>query len=60
MEILKIFSIQKDNTRERDEMKAKLIEIKHTKPKEIEHHKWMLEEQVFSQFCRSTFFFHKL
>ena len=47
MEILKIFTIQKDKTRERNEMKTKVEEIIHTKLKEIEHHKWKLEEQVF-------------
>ena len=47
MEILKIFTIQKDKTRERNEMKTKVEEIILTKLKEIEHHKWKLEEQVF-------------
>lgn len=47
MEFLKIFSIQKDKTRERDEMKTKVEEIKCIKLKEIEHDKWKLEEQVF-------------
>jgi len=47
MGILKIFSISKDKTRERDELKAKVEEIKYGKPKEIEHHKWKLEKQVF-------------
>ena len=47
MGILKIFSISKVKTRERDELKAKVEEIKYAKPKEIEHHKLKLEEQVF-------------
>lgn len=46
MEILKIFSIQKDKTRERDEMKTKVQEIKCIKLKEMEHDKWKLEEQI--------------
>ena len=44
MEILKV---PKDKTRERDEMKAKVEEIKYIKFKGIEHHGWTLEEQVF-------------
>ena len=56
MEILKIFSIQKDKTRERNEVKTKLEEIIHTKLKEIEHHKWMLEEQVFFSFMSKHLF----
>ena len=56
MEILKVLSVRKDKTRERDEVKTKVEEIKYAKPKEIEHHKWKLEEQVFfsvvsKQFC---------
>lgn len=47
MEILKILSIQKERTRERNEMKTKVEEIIYTKLKEVEHHKWKLEEQVF-------------
>ena len=51
MEIrLKIFSSQKDKTRERNEMKTKVEEIIHMMLKEIEHYKWKLEEQVFFSF----------
>ena len=54
MGILKIFSIPKDKTRERDELKEKVEEIKYAKPKEIEHHKWKLKEQVFfSRFIKT-------
>jgi len=56
MKILKIFPIQKDKTRERDEMKRKVEEIKHTKLKEIEHHKWKLEEQLFFAVVSIHFF----
>ena len=44
MEILKV---PKDKTREREEMKKKVEEIKYIKLKGIEHHRWKLEEQVF-------------
>ena len=43
MEILKV---PKDKTKERDEMKTKLEEIKYIKLKRMEHYKWKLEEQV--------------
>lgn len=56
MEILKIFSIQKDKTRERDEMKTKVQEIKCIKLKEMEHDKWRLEEQVFFSVVSKLFF----
>lgn len=56
MEILKIFSIPKDKTRERDEMKTKEEEIKHRKLKEIEHQKGKLEKQVnFSAVSKHIF-----
>ena len=58
MEILKIFTIQKDKTRERNEMKTKVEEIIHTSLKEIEHHKLKLEEQViFSVMLKHLFSF---
>ena len=54
MGILKIFSIPKDKTRKRDELKEKVEEIKYAKPKEIEHHKWKLKEQLFfSRFIKT-------
>lgn len=40
--------IPKENLRERDEIKEKEEEIKNTTLKEIEHHKWKLEEKVIS------------
>jgi len=54
MEILKVLSVRKDKTRERDEVKTKVEEIKYAKPKEIEHHKWKLEEQI-EKACRNHF-----
>jgi len=56
MEILKIVVIQKDKSRERDEMKAKVDEIKCIKLKEMEHDKWKLEEQVFFSVVQKLFF----
>ena len=43
---MKILKVPKDKTRERDEMRTKLEEIKYIKLKGIEHHRWTLEEQV--------------
>ena len=57
MEILKIFSVQKCKTREREEMKTKMKEIEN-KLKEIEDHKRKLDEQVFFFQFRRTFFFN--
>ena len=47
-----VLKVPKDKTRERDEMKTKVEEIKYIKLKGIEHHRWTLEEQVI------FFFFH--
>ena len=44
---IKFLKVPKDKTRERDEMKTKVEEIKYIKLKGIEHHRWTLEEQVF-------------
>jgi len=55
---IRIFLIPKDKTRERDELKAKVEEIKCAKTKEIKHHKWKLKKQVFFQLCQNNFVFH--
>ena len=61
MGILKIVSIQNDKSREGDEMKTKVQEIKCIKLKciklrEMEHDKWKLEEQVFFSVVSKLFF----
>ena len=58
MGIHKVLSIPKDKTRERDELKTKVDEIKDAKPKEIEYHKRKLKEQVFFQLCQNNLVFH--
>lgn len=58
MGIHKVLSIPKDKTRERDELKTKVEEIKDAKPKEIEYHKRKLKEQVFFQLCQNNLVFH--